>query len=102
MDQGRLDLSCQRYFLTPISRKASTDVRQLLSSRHMAISYPRFSAFGSTNLNSRSSHLDTELSFVMMTSSHTLRQRLQEEVQALRLWAVPWKGLERRVLWTTK
>jgi len=64
-------------------------------------SAPILTLFGSTNLNSRSSHLDMELSFVMMTSSPMLRQRLQEEVQALRQWAVPWKGLERRVPWTT-
>jgi CDP-diacylglycerol---glycerol-3-phosphate 3-phosphatidyltransferase len=65
-------------------------------------SAPILTLFGSTNLNSRSSHLDTELSFVMMTSSDILRRRLQEEVRALRQWAVPWKGQERRVPWTTK
>src|SRR5882724_1366346 len=65
-------------------------------------SAPILSLFGSTNLNSRSSHLDTELSFMMMTSSDVLRRRLQEEVQALRQWVVPWKGQERRVPWTTK
>ena len=65
-------------------------------------SAPILSLFGSTNLNSRSSHLDTELSFVMMTSSDVLRRRLQEEVRALRQWVVPWKGQERRVPWSTK
>lgn len=38
----------------------------------------------------------------MMTSSDVLSQKLQEEVQALRQWAVPWKGYERQVPWTTK
>jgi len=65
-------------------------------------SAPILTLFGSTNLNSRSSHLDTELSFVMITSSHTLRERLQEEVRALHQWAMPWKGHERRVPLTTK
>lgn len=63
---------------------------------------PILTLFGSTNLNSRSSHLDTELSFVMITSSNALRQRLQEEVQALRQWTGPWKGNERHVPWTTR
>jgi len=65
-------------------------------------SAPILTLFGSTNLNSRSSHLDTELSFVMMTSSYALRKRLQEEVLALRQWAMPWKGRERQVPWSTK
>jgi len=65
-------------------------------------STPILTLFGSTNLNSRSSHLDTELSFVMMTSSDALRQRLQEELQALRQWAVAWKGYKRHVSWTTR
>jgi CDP-diacylglycerol--glycerol-3-phosphate 3-phosphatidyltransferase len=65
-------------------------------------SAPILSLFGSTNLNSRSSHLDTELSFVMMTSSDILRHKLREEVKALRQWAVSWKGHERRIPWTTK
>ena len=65
-------------------------------------SAPILTLFGSTNLNSRSAHLDTELSFVMLTSSDVLRRNLHEEVQALRQWAVSWKGRERRVSWTTK
>jgi len=63
---------------------------------------PILTLFGSTNLNSRSANLDTELSFVMMTSSDALRKRLQEEVRVLRQWAGPWNGHERRVPWTTK
>lgn len=36
--------------------------------------------FGSTNLNSRSANLDTELSFVIHTDSRELRRKLGEEV----------------------
>ncbi|KAH7929645.1 hypothetical protein BV22DRAFT_1080564 [Leucogyrophana mollusca] len=64
--------------------------------------HPVLTLFGSTNLNSRSAHLDTELSFVMMTSSDSLRKRLHEEVQGLRRWAAPWRGAERRVRLRTK
>ncbi|EGN95719.1 hypothetical protein SERLA73DRAFT_113405 [Serpula lacrymans var. lacrymans S7.3] len=63
---------------------------------------PVLTLFGSTNLNSRSSHLDTELSFIMMTSSEALRHTLRQEVVGLRHWAVPWKGDERKVRWRTK
>lgn len=60
-------------------------------------SLPVLTLFGSTNLNSRSANLDTELSFVMATSSDDLRQKLQEEIQGLHRWAVPWRGGERKV-----
>ncbi|KAG1890819.1 hypothetical protein F4604DRAFT_1702475 [Suillus subluteus] len=63
---------------------------------------PVLTLFGSTNLNSRSANLDTELSFVMATSSDDLRQKLQEEIQGLHHWAVPWRGGERKVRWRTK
>ncbi|OJA17034.1 hypothetical protein AZE42_03559 [Rhizopogon vesiculosus] len=63
---------------------------------------PVLTLFGSTNLNSRSANLDTELSFVMVTSSDSLRQKLQEEIQALHRWAVPWRGGERKVRCRTK
>ncbi|KAG2146215.1 hypothetical protein DEU56DRAFT_731670 [Suillus clintonianus] len=63
---------------------------------------PVLTLFGSTNLNSRSANLDTELSFVMATSSDDLRQKLHEEVQGLNRWAVPWRGGERKVRWRTK
>ena len=33
----------------------------------------------------------------MITASPTLRERLREELQALRVFAVPWKGAARRV-----
>jgi len=63
---------------------------------------PVLTLFGSTNLNSRSTNLDTELSFVMATSSDELRQKLQEEIKGLHCWAVPWRGGERKVRWRTK
>jgi CDP-diacylglycerol--glycerol-3-phosphate 3-phosphatidyltransferase len=65
-------------------------------------SLPVLTLFGSTNLNSRSANLDTELSFVMATSSDDLRRELQEEIQGLHRWAVPWRGGERKVRWRTK
>ncbi|KAH7889486.1 hypothetical protein F5I97DRAFT_1994876 [Phlebopus sp. FC_14] len=64
--------------------------------------FPVLTLFGSTNLNSRSANLDTELSFVMMTSSDALRESLHKEVNGLRQWAVPWMGAERKVRWRTK
>jgi CDP-diacylglycerol---glycerol-3-phosphate 3-phosphatidyltransferase len=48
---------------------------------------PEFTLFGSTNLNSRSANLDTELSFLMHTSSSALREQLDAEVQNLRTGA---------------
>ncbi|KAI0665236.1 hypothetical protein C8Q70DRAFT_904383 [Cubamyces menziesii] len=53
---------------------------------------PMLTLFGSTNLNSRSANLDTELSFVLATTSPSLRQRLAEEVDGLRAHAHPWRG----------
>ncbi|KIJ69206.1 hypothetical protein HYDPIDRAFT_172657 [Hydnomerulius pinastri MD-312] len=64
--------------------------------------HPVLTLFGSTNLNSRSANLDTELSFVMMTSSDALRRSLHEEISGLRQWAVPWRGADRRVRWRTR
>ena len=55
-------------------------------------STPALTLFGSTNLNSRSANLDTELSFVLATTSPALRQRLAEEVDGLREHATPWRG----------
>ena len=55
-------------------------------------SAPAVTLFGSTNLNSRSANLDTELSFVLATRSPALRQRLAEEVDGLREHAQPWRG----------
>ncbi|KAI0315243.1 CDP-diacylglycerol-glycerol-3-phosphate 3-phosphatidyltransferase [Amylostereum chailletii] len=63
---------------------------------------PELTVFGSTNLNSRSAHLDTELSFILLTSAASLRQKLHEELQGLRAHAIPWRGAERRVRLGTK
>ncbi|KAG9318744.1 hypothetical protein JVU11DRAFT_843 [Chiua virens] len=65
-------------------------------------SLPSLTMFGSTNLNSRSANLDTELSFVMVTSSQALRRILHEEVLNLRRWAGPWRGADRKIRWRTK
>ncbi|KAG8849739.1 CDP-diacylglycerol--glycerol-3-phosphate 3-phosphatidyltransferase [Serendipita sp. 405] len=42
---------------------------------------PAITVFGSTNLNSRSANLDTELSFILRTESEQLRTRLGEETR---------------------
>ncbi|KAJ7755532.1 hypothetical protein B0H16DRAFT_1690243 [Mycena metata] len=67
---------------------------------------PRLTLFGSTNLNSRSAHIDTELSFLMLipeaAATEPLRRRLAEEVANLRAYSSPWKGAERRVRLGTK
>ncbi|KAH9852718.1 hypothetical protein C2E23DRAFT_824988 [Lenzites betulinus] len=69
-------------------------------------STPALTLFGSTNLNSRSANLDTELSFVLATTSPALRQRLAEEVDGLRAHAREWRGEgnseERRVRMGTR
>lgn len=38
----------------------------------------------------------------MVTSSDGLRQKLQEEIQGLHRWAVPWRGGERKIRCRTK
>ncbi|KAI8989810.1 hypothetical protein BD414DRAFT_485242 [Trametes punicea] len=53
---------------------------------------PVLTLFGSTNLNARSANLDTELSFVLATTSSTLRQQLAKEVDGLRTHAQAWQG----------
>ncbi|KIM62047.1 hypothetical protein SCLCIDRAFT_1215389 [Scleroderma citrinum Foug A] len=63
---------------------------------------PVLSLFGSTNLNARSANLDTELSFVLLTSSEALQKSLQDEVGGLWNCAAPWQGAERNVRWRTK
>jgi CDP-diacylglycerol---glycerol-3-phosphate 3-phosphatidyltransferase len=96
-----------------------------------AASPPVLTLFGSTNLNSRSAHIDTELSFIMVvpvpsdqsigelqppakevpgsetTASDvvdmmSLRHRLADEIANLRAHAVTWKGKERKVRFWTK
>jgi CDP-diacylglycerol---glycerol-3-phosphate 3-phosphatidyltransferase len=44
---------------------------------------PVMTLLGSTNLSARSANLDTELSFVMLTSSPSLRAQLRREVEGL-------------------
>ena len=69
---------------------------------------PVLTLFGSTNLNSRSTNLDTELAFVMTvpySSDEDVKQlRKQLGDEANRLWgnAFPWKGGERKVRESTK
>jgi len=70
---------------------------------------PVLTLFGSTNLNSRSANLDTELAFIMVVPSddevedaRVLRRKLAEEVSHLRAHAVPWRGEERKVRVGTK
>lgn len=69
--------------------------------------------FGSTNLNSRSADIDTELSFAMVLPSYhatednndpvaALRGKLAREVADIRTDAKEWKGDQRKVRWTTK
>ncbi|PPQ92572.1 hypothetical protein CVT25_007264 [Psilocybe cyanescens] len=86
-------------------------------------SLPILTLFGSTNLNSRSAHIDTELSFLLIIPSvqHTdstasaglssaisdppllsLRKGLRREIEKIRSNAVEWKGGHREVRWSTK
>lgn len=65
-------------------------------------SHPVLTLFGSTNLNSRSANLDTELSFMLVTSSPSLRCALAEEVEYLRHHARPWQGDKRKVRFGTR
>ncbi|KAI0273513.1 hypothetical protein BC834DRAFT_816738 [Gloeopeniophorella convolvens] len=65
-------------------------------------SLPVLTLFGSTNLNSRSAHLDTELSFMMLANSIDVRKKLQHEVQGLNEFAEPWRGDQRPVRLVTK
>lgn len=52
---------------------------------------PYATLFGSTNLNSRSAHLDTEISFLLSVPEHesSLRAALQREVAHIRKNAIP-------------
>ena len=63
---------------------------------------PIITLFGSTNLNSRSAHLDTELSFVMLANSATVQKKLQLELRGLSDFAEDWKGDQRNVRPITK
>ncbi|TFK69949.1 CDP-diacylglycerol-glycerol-3-phosphate 3-phosphatidyltransferase [Pluteus cervinus] len=76
-------------------------------------SRPVLTLFGSTNLNSRSAHIDTELSFFMVIPSEdkattessgvvNLQDRLAGELLHIRENATPWKGARRIVRFWTK
>ena len=68
---------------------------------------PSVTVFGSTNLNSRSANLDTELSFIMESRSDALQRGLAAEVAGLRecsrvVGEESWRDPSRRVRWGTK
>ncbi|KAK7460367.1 CDP-diacylglycerol--glycerol-3-phosphate 3-phosphatidyltransferase [Stygiomarasmius scandens] len=78
-------------------------------------SNPVLTLFGSSNLNSRSAELDTELSFVMVLPSSEdrptasadgpadlLRAQLADEIHQIRKDATGWKGGDRKVRLGTK
>ncbi len=71
---------------------------------------PILTLFGSTNLNARSAHLDTELSFLMLLppsneseghgvadSTMSLKHQLADEIRTIRSHAHEWNGYERTV-----
>ncbi len=81
MGQARLDISRQRYEqyrclfnLVIVMIYIAPGIWLSPSSK----SLPILTLFGSTNLNSRSAHLDTELSFVMVVPSHHVDTRTLE------------------------
>ena len=76
----------------PLTTRHGHNERPGIWVRPTPTSTPALTLFGSTNLNSRSANLDTELSFVLATTSPALRQRLAEEVDGLREHATPWRG----------
>lgn len=67
---------------------------------------PLLTLFGSTNLNSRSAHIDTELSFLMLApdtfAAEALRRQLGDEIGNLRAHSKDWKGAQRKVRLGTK
>lgn len=65
-------------------------------------SLPILTLFGSTNLNSRSAHLDTELSFVMLANCKTVQEKLHLELRGLQNFAEDWRGDRRNVRAVTK
>ncbi|KAF9001583.1 hypothetical protein BDQ17DRAFT_1358464 [Cyathus striatus] len=74
-----------------------------------AISAPVLTLFGSTNLNLRSSHLDTELSFLLVVPSETpdgSSEKPQSKTAGEGIYHsandYSWKGGEREVRFTTK
>ncbi|KAI0306678.1 hypothetical protein B0F90DRAFT_1814530 [Multifurca ochricompacta] len=63
---------------------------------------PILTLFGSTNLNTRSAHLDTELSFLMLANSVTIQKKLQLELEGLSDFGEDWKGGQRNVRLITR
>lgn len=117
MGKGRLDVSCKRlpqfYVLDP--RELTKRLGIWFSPARTSL--PVLTLFGSTNLNSRSAHLDTELSFVMVVPSEdsvastscdetsplmALREQLRDEIVRIRDHAGEWQGEQRRVRYGTK
>lgn len=78
-----------------------------------SISQPILTLFGSTNLNARSAHIDTELSFMMVlptegrqqgpeNSVATLRHALADEIAKIRENTADWQGWRRKIRKTTR
>ncbi|KAF7312706.1 CDP-diacylglycerol--glycerol-3-phosphate 3-phosphatidyltransferase [Mycena indigotica] len=71
-------------------------------------SLPLMTLFGSTNLNSRSAHIDTELSFLMLAPDDdseavlALRRQLAAERDNILAHSKPWSGHHRQVRLGTK
>ena len=106
MEETGLDIPCKRCArrLSPrveINRRSGAFILGIWLSPNRE-SLPILTLFGSTNLNSRSAHLDTELSFVMLANSETVREKLHLEFQGLQNFAADWKGDERNVRAVTK
>ena len=103
-----MDISCKRYahFLFAVLTVHANYLPVYLSAgiwlSPKPDSLPILTLFGSTNLNSRSAQLDTELSFVMLANSVAVRKKLQLELQGLNEYAEDWKGDQRNVRTITK
>jgi len=106
VEQAGLDISCKRCARrfssrVEINRRSGAFISGIWLSPNPE-SLPILTLFGSTNLNSRSAHLDTELSFVMLANSETVQERLYLELQGLYNFAEDWKGDRRHVRTVTK
>jgi CDP-diacylglycerol--glycerol-3-phosphate 3-phosphatidyltransferase len=108
MEQKWVDLSCKRYVhLFFVALPVGVNYLPVYLSAGIWLSpepesLPILTLFGSTNLNSRSAQLDTELSFVMLANSMAVRKKLQLELQGLNEFAEDWKGNQRNVRVITK
>lgn len=106
VEQARLDIPCKRCArrfppLVKPNRRSGAFILGIWLSPNPE-SLPIVTLFGSTNLNSRSAHLDTELSFVMLANSETVQEKLHLELQGLQNFAEDWKGDGRNVRAVTK